>query len=234
VSAAPPVKSGTTIFGIRLGVDPKILVGCLIALPLLVYWYNSRGDEEGGGTTAGTPHTQGTAAPVATRARNAGRSRLQNERGTLRLRPVEGGRGEIDPTLRLDLLDRVRAVHAETAVRNLFEEGAAIAQNMPAIPKTAAMIPQPLPAGPSAMMPANLNLAVHIPFKYYGFARPSMKDDANRGFFMEGDNILVAAEGDVLERRYLIVALTPNTAKVEDIQLKQGQDLAVTPAATAQ
>ena len=208
-------------------------MGVLIALPLLLYWFNSRGDEGGGGTPAGAPHAQGTAAPVATRARNAVRSRLQNERGTLRLRPVEGGRGDIDPTLRLDLLDRVRAVHAETAVRNLFEEGATVAQNLPAIPKTAAMIPKPLPAGPSAMVPTNLNLAVHIPFKYYGFARPAMKDDANRGFFMEGDNILVGAEGDVLERRYLIVALTPNTAKIEDVQLKQGQDLAVTPEATA-
>jgi hypothetical protein len=61
-----------------------------------------------------------------------------------------------------------------------------------------------------------------------------LQGEANRGFFMEGDNVLVAAEGDVLERRYLIVALTPNTAKVEDTQLKQGQDLPVTPEAVAQ
>ncbi len=233
MSAAPVVRGGTTIFGIHVGADPKILVGGLIALALLLYWYNSRGDEQGGGTSAGVPHTQGTAAPPTTRAR-AIRSRVQNERGTLRLRPVEGGRGEIDPTLRLDLLERVRGVRAETAVRNLFEEGAAVAQNMPAMPKMAPMMPKPLAAGPSAMTPTNLNLAVHIPFKYYGFARPSLQGDPNRGFFMEGDNILVAAEGDVLEKRYLIVALTPNAAKVEDTQLKQGQDLAVTPEAAAQ
>jgi hypothetical protein len=228
------MKGGTTIFGIRLAVDPKIFVGGLIALALGLYWYNSRGDEEGGRTPAGAPHAQGTAAPVATRARTAARLRSQNERGTLRLRPVEGGRGDIDPTLRLDLLERVRAVRAETGVRNLFEGGAAVAQNLPPIPKMPPMIPKPLATGPTAMTPTNLNLAVHIPFKYYGFARPSMKDDANRGFFMEGDNILVAAEGDVLEKRYLIVALTPNTAKIEDTQLKQGQDLTVTPEAVAQ
>ena len=83
-------------------------------------------------------------------------------------------------------------------------------------------------------MPTNLNLAVHIPFKYYGFAKPALNGGANRGFFMEGDNILVAGEGDVLEQRYLVVALTPNTAKVEDTQLKQGQDLPVTPEAPTQ
>lgn len=229
MSAAPVMRGGTTIFGIRVGLDPKILVGGLIALALVMYWYNSRGDEEGGGTRAGTQHTQGSAT---TRARTV-RSRSQNERGTLRLRPVEGGRGDIDPTLRLDLLERVRAVRAETGVRNLFE-GGMVAQNLPPIPKVAPMIPKSLSPSPSAMTPTNLNLAVHIPFKYYGFARPAMQGDANRGFFMEGDNILVAAEGDVLEKRYLIVALTPNTAKVEDTQLKQGQDLAVTPEAMAQ
>jgi hypothetical protein len=212
--------------------DPKILVGGLIALALALYWYNSRGDEEGR-TPAGAQHSQGSAAQATSHARNTVRSRSQNERGTLRLRPVEGGRGDIDPTLRLDLLERVRAVRAETGLRNLFEGGAAVAQNLPPMPKAVTMMPKPLP-GPGAMTATNLNLAVHIPFKYYGFARPATKGDANRGFFMEGDNILVAAEGDVLEKRYLIVALTPNTAKVEDIQVKQGQDLAVTPEAVVQ
>jgi hypothetical protein len=233
MSAAPAARGGTTIFGIRLGIDPKILVGVFFALALALYWFNSRPDEEGR-TPGGAQHSQGSAVPAASHARAAVRSRSQNERGTLRLRPVEGARGDIDPTLRLDLLERVRAVRPETGVRNLFEGGVASAQNLPPVPKTPPMIPRALPTGPSAMTPANLNLAVHIPFKYYGFARPAMKDDANRGFFMEGDNILVAAEGDMLERRYLIVALTPNSAKVEDTQLKQGQDLAVTPEATAQ
>jgi hypothetical protein len=233
MSAAPAARGGTTIFGIRLGIDPKILLGVFFALALALYWFNSRPDEEGH-TPAGTQHSQGSTAPAASRARAAVRARSQNDRGTLRLRPVEGARGDIDPTLRLDLLERVRAVRPETGVRNLFEGGAALAQNLPPIPKTSPMIPRALPTGPSAMTPANLNLTLHLPFKYYGFARPASKDDANRGFFMEGDNILVAAEGDMLERRYLIVALTPNSAKVEDTQLKQGQDLAVTPEATAQ
>jgi hypothetical protein len=233
VSAAPSMNSGTTIFGVRVKVDPKILVGALIALAALLYWYNTR-DDEGGARPAGTQHSLGSTAPAANRGRTTTRSRSQNERGTLRLRPVEGGRGDIDPTLRLNLLERVRAVRAETGLRNLFEEGPAVAQNLPAIPKMEPMIPKTLAPGPAAMPSTNLNLAVHIPFKYYGFAKSALQGEANRGFFMEGDNVLVAAEGDVLERRYLIVALTPNTAKVEDTQLKQGQDLPVTPEAVVQ
>ena len=70
---------------------------------------------------------------------------------------------------------------------------------------------------------------VNIPLRYYGFVKPGMKTDSNRGFFMEGDNILIATEGDVLEQRYLVVARRiPITARVEDIQMKQGQDLPFT------
>jgi hypothetical protein len=103
------------------------------------------------------------------------------------------------------------------------------------MPKVPPIIPKPFPiaSGPAPM--TNLGLpTVHIPLKYYGFARSATKSEGSRGFFMDGDNILVATEGDVLEQRYLIVALTPNTAKVEDIQVKQGQDLQVTPEALAQ
>lgn len=228
--SSTPASGGTTIFGIRLNLDPKILVGALIALAALLYWYNSSGDE-GGGSSSGVQRPAGNAAPAANRPRTANRLRGQNERGTLRLRPVEGGRGDIDPTLRLGLLDKVRAVRPETGSRNLFEDGPVAAQNLPAIPKMAPMMPKAVGPTPTAMPSTNLNLAVHIPFKYYGFARPTEKGDANRGFFMEGDNIFVAAEGDVLERRYLVVALSPNIAKIEDTQLKQGQDLPVTPEA---
>jgi hypothetical protein len=85
MSAAPGASGGTTIFGIRFGIDPKILVAGLIALALALYWFNSRADEEGR-TPAGAQHSPGSAAPAASRARAAVRSRSQNERGTLRLR----------------------------------------------------------------------------------------------------------------------------------------------------
>jgi len=58
-----------------------------------------------------------------------------------------------------------------------------------------------------------------------------LRGDGNRGYFMDGENILMATEGDVLESRFLVVALSPNTARIEDIQLKQGQDLQLIPEA---
>jgi hypothetical protein len=71
---------------------------------------------------------------------------------------------------------------------------------------------------------------VNIPLKYYGFARP-LGANNSRGFFLDGDNVLVASEGETLKQRYLVVQLTPTTARVEDTQVKQGQTLPVMPAA---
>jgi hypothetical protein len=105
---------------------------------------------------------------------------------------------------------------------------------MPQIPKNAPRI-MPKPPLTASSMQSNQpppQPPFNIPLKYYGFVKPSAHAlDGSRGFFMDGDNILVGGEGDVLEKRFLIVALTPNSARLEDTQAKQGQELQVTPEA---
>jgi hypothetical protein len=84
------------------------------------------------------------------------------------------------------------------------------------------------PSGPAAPVLPPFS----IPLKYYGFAKSKGRStDGSRGLFLDGDNILIGSEGDMLEKRFLIVALTPNTARLEDTQAKQGQELQVTPEA---
>jgi hypothetical protein len=154
------------------------------------------------------------------------------DRNTLKFVPVDGSHGDIDPTLKLGLLARVREVPPANGLRNVFEAGGPekvlppAPKNPPIIPVTD-QAPQPTALLPPPTPPFN------IPLKYYGFVKPlgERAADGNRGFFMDGDNILVGGEGDLLERKYLIVALTPNSARLEDTQAKQGQELPVTPAA---
>jgi hypothetical protein len=219
----------TRIFGIRVGIDPKILAGGLIALAVALFWYNSRSDE-GSASPAVRPHN--TATPVNNLNRRRSVTRRQataNDRGTLRLRLVDASSGKVDPTLRLDLLARVQAVPPVANMRNVFETGPAPltaaeqAKQMhgPTI-VPAALPPQTtrLPSGPGAT-------ALSIPLKYYGFAKPAAQGQQDRGFFLEGDNVLIAVEGDILDQRYLVVELTPNSARLEDTQAKQGETLAV-------
>lgn len=220
------------IFGIKVGIDPKILAAGLLAIAVGLFWFNSRGDETGGAIV----HPRSSAvSPVVTPRRTpvARRQQAVNSHETLRLRPIDATRGDIDPTLRLDLLARVRSVPLETSMRNVFEEGAAPmspeqikALHAPKIVPAALPPTQTQAPGPAA-------ITANIPLKYYGFAQPAAHGQQNRGFFLEGDNVIVAIEGEVLDGRYLVVELTPQSARLEDTQLKQGQSLPVMAEAVA-
>lgn len=224
----------TRIFGIRLGVDPKFLVGGLIGLAALLFWYNSRGEED---TSSTTRTSLPIAAPVAigkTRASSQRRRATRDDRGTLRLRAVDPTRGDVDPVLRLDLLARLSNVHPPAVARNLFETGPATPAEGAAHLPVRSIIPQPVPppVAPQNTVPAAMT--ANIPLKYYGFAKPANQGEANRGFFLEGDNIVVAIEGQLIQQRYLVVQLTAANARLEDTQIKLGQTIAVVPEAQGQ
>ena len=57
---------------------------------------------------------------------------------------VEAARGDIDPTLRLDLLQRLKTVKFTAGNRNLFQAGAVITPQMAAA-KPVKIMPGPLP-----------------------------------------------------------------------------------------
>jgi hypothetical protein len=237
MSNAPVAARQTKIFGIRVGIDPKILGIGLAVLTLFFLWFNLHGSDD----DEHAPNAGSAAAaklrPLAPNRSPARRSNaLPKDRGTLSMKPVDPTRGDIDPTLRLSLLERLKALQFHEGGRNLFEGGSEIAGNLPPVPKGPKIIPKAI-LTPPVIPIANSGPAaipVNIPFKYYGFVKPAARGDSNRGFFMSGDNVLVGIEGDTLLSRYLIVSLTPASARIEDTQMKQGQDLMVAPEAVAQ
>jgi hypothetical protein len=129
--------------------------------------------------------------------------------------------------------------------RSLFESGGQPATGVTVVPVHPPILPpKPLPMGGGPGSPGMIGgaPAVAIPLQYYGYVKPtpslpqlangaSNSAGNNRGFFLDGDNVLVASEGEVLKQRYLVVELTPNSARLEDTQLRQGQTLPVTAAA---
>ena len=228
--------SQTRIFGIKLGIDPKYLLGGLLGLALLLFFYNSHSSDSDAGTGAtATTVTTTTAAPSAsTRKRIQRRNRTALEsRGTLRIRPVDATRGDIDPTLRLDMLNKLQSVADAPAGRSLFEVGAVSAPSLAAIEKLNKHIePAPVPMqAPPVVTPVAVTPRANIPLKYYGFVKPAAPGQRNRGLFLQGDNIITASEGDLIDHRYLVVEITTANARMEDTQIKQGQTLPVTPEA---
>jgi len=78
-------------------------------------------------------------------------------------------------------------------------------------------LPPPPPPKPAEPPPPPINL------KYYGYS--SAKDNRKRAFFLDGDDILVAAEGETVKKRYRVVRIGVNSVVMEDTQFKHEQTL---------
>ncbi len=63
--------------------------------------------------------------------------------------------------------------------------------------------------------------------KYYGYST-TRGDNRKRAFFLDGDNILVGAEGDMVTKRYKVVRIGVNSVVMEDTQFKHEQTLPLT------
>ncbi len=148
------------------------------------------------------------------------------ERSDSRLDPTQ-----VDPALNLELLAKLRDVRLRGTGRNLFQFGEAPAPPRPPEPK---IIPKPL--GPDGRpideaKPAEPAEPVKpppppIPLRYYGFADPRQSAE-KRAFFMEGEDIRIAAEGELIRDRFRVVEISPRTAVVEDTQHDNRQTLTI-------
>jgi hypothetical protein len=134
----------------------------------------------------------------------------------------------IDPTLRLDLLAKVQAVDTSTGIRNLFQFTTAAAMASARTPEPAKIVPQsPLipvkvPSGPPPVPvkpgPPPINL------KYFGYTA-LRQGGGKRAFFIDGDEILIGTEGELVKRRYRVIRIGVNSVEVEDTQTNNTQTL---------
>ena len=123
----------------------------------------------------------------------------------------------LDPTLHTDALAASQKIEYSGSKRNIFR----MAEAAPTIPPIGSVRPQP----PPPVVPIDPPKP-QIPLKYYGFSnRPG---EAKKAFLQDGDNIFVAVEGDVVERRYKIVKITSSFVLVEDVLNNNQQNINMT------
>ena len=118
----------------------------------------------------------------------------------------------LDPTLRFDLLRSSEDVTYTGSGRDIF-------QNQPEAP---AVVPEPVqqvintgPPPPPAPPP--------IPLKFYGFS--GNKGGPKQVFLSKGEDIFVAKEGQIIDRRYKILKIGPTSVEVEDVLTNNRQTL---------
>jgi hypothetical protein len=110
----------------------------------------------------------------------------------------------LDPTLRFDLLKSSEDVAYMGTGRNIFRSQA-----------EEAPLPKPLPPDQKPGYVAPPPPPPPIPLKFYGFA--SRKDGNKRIFLSKGEDIFVAKEGDIVDRRYKVVHIGTNSVEVQDV-----------------
>jgi hypothetical protein len=220
----------------NLGAEPKkvAVLAVIVVAGVAVFFYN-RNSSEGPASApviasrAPVTSSYGTSAVRPERgalraAQSAAASATREFRPSLKIKNVEPS--SIDPTLHLDLLAKLKTVPADAGTRSLFEIGAAPPAEIAAVKEPAKIaivrpfvgpqLPPPVVVPPEPKAPP-------IPLKFYGFVNKSKVGD-KRAFFLDGEDIVIAAEGDMIKKRYKIVRIGVNSAVVEDTQFKSNNE----------
>ena len=82
---------------------------------------------------------------------------------------------------------------------------------------------EPLPPGPQPTPVYTPPPPPPIDLKFYGFAGP--KGGSKRIFLLKGEDIFLAKEGDIVDRRYKIMHISPNSVEVQDVLTNNTQTL---------
>jgi hypothetical protein len=176
-----------------------------------------------------------TAEPTAPRApsRSAGRAEefhpvLRSKRKEDQIDPFT-----IDPDLKLYILAKLQEVPAAGGGRNLFQFGPAAPVQLPKGPETKVVVakqyypplvgppPPPVVAGPPPPPPP-------APFnaKYYGLVTPN-GSGRKRAFFLDGEDIIIKAEGETVKGHFRVVRIGVTSVVVEDTDNKRQQTVQI-------
>jgi hypothetical protein len=156
--------------------------------------------------------------PVAPQTASANPGRVAALRRTASGKFVKASEPRLDPTLDLDLLRQSEQIKYAGTARNIFVAGSqpqieAVLKN-PALDKRGPVPPPALPPPP----PINL--------KFFGFA--SKPGEPKKIFLSQGEDIFIAAEGDIVNRRYRILHISPAAVDIEDVLNNNRQSIPLT------
>ena len=151
-----------------------------------------------GGNSGNTTSGQNTAGSTAGAAAKGAHKRLAIAHS-------------LDPTLRFDLLKSSEDVTYKGNGRNIFSSQAP----PPEIPKPVEQALQQGPPPPPPPPPIDL--------KFYGYEGP--KNGSKRVFLLKGEDIFLAKEGDIVDRRYKIMHVGPNSVEVQDVLTNHTQTI---------
>jgi hypothetical protein len=115
----------------------------------------------------------------------------------------------LDPTLRLDLLATSEQIQYGGSGRNIFVSQAEAVVIPTAVAKANT------DAAEQTYVPPAVPAAPPIPLKFFGFA--SKAGGAKKIFLSQGEDVWVAGEGEIVNRRYKVIRISPNSVEMQDV-----------------
>jgi hypothetical protein len=197
---------------LQIGAENRKQVYLLIALFVVILGV---GGYELYNNLSGPP----TASPAPARPQAAAAHGAQAHQDAAAEEAQKLSNDDIDPTLHFDKLAASEDVEYEGSGRNIFS-----ANSAPAIPKPIAP-PRTTAGGPSVVVPPP-PVVPHPPaidLKYFGYSETP--DRMVRAFFVHGDDIFIAATGQIVDHRYKVGAIRPGSVEVTDMAYNDTQTL---------
>jgi hypothetical protein len=151
------------------------------------------------GTTTGVASVPSTVLPHPTGRHGGGSASAKKERAPQSL----------DPTLQLQQLAAIEQIKYEGSGRNIF-----VSQADPVIPKPVAP-GQTSPADARMYQPPAAAAPPPIPLKFFGFA--NQPGEPKKVFLSKGEDVFIAGEGEIVDRRYKVVRISPTSVEVQDV-----------------
>ncbi len=199
------------IIAASLGV---IAIGCVIYIATMIF----------GGPDVPPPRPAPQQQATAVRTRSAVISARGDNTGLMSTPSAAGfaaanGSATLDPALRFDLLAQSETTEYKGTGRNIFS----VTAPAPVIEAVKAPI-RPADAGPPPPPPKP-----PINLKFYGYE--TAKSGKKRVFLVNpNEDVFIAAEGDIVDRRYRVVKIGTNSVQIEDILNNNTQPLTPEPA----
>ena len=174
----------------------------VLALILLGRWMFSSGGDSPAAANSPATVAAPTTQPPTVRARTRGKKANDASRS-------------LDPSLRYDWLKASEATKYEGKGRNIFRAQIDIPRPDPSF---TTKLPPPQPTGPPPPPPINL--------KFFGFA--SKPGEPKKIFLSQGEDVFIAGEGEIVDRRYRILRISPMSVEVEDVLNNNHQSIPLT------
>ena len=157
------------------------------------------------------PEPAAASQPAASSAAAGARGKASGKKQVLMAR-------SLDPELRYDWLQASEDTKYQGNGRNIFRAQDIVIQKPIAPPMKPLPSAPPVDPGPPPPPPINL--------KFFGFAnRPG---EAKKVFLEQGEDIFVASEGDIVNRRYKVIKIAPTSVEVEDVLNNNRQSIPLT------